>query len=116
MSRRLSLRCFPARCRAPSTWRRARPVAVKEVVSRLAQLAGRPDLLRLGALPAPLEPPRLEASISRLRDEIGWKPALDLGAGLQHALDFWRAALDEEKRSPVASHRANWNQVVSYCH
>lgn len=65
-------------------------VAVKDLVLRLAELAGRPDLVRLGALPAPSEPPRLEASAARLRGEVGWAPQGDLETGLSRALDFWR--------------------------
>lgn len=68
-------------------------ITVADLVRRLARLAGRDDLLRLGALPdRPGEPPRIVADIDRLRHEVGFLPARDLDAGLRDALSFWAAA------------------------
>ena len=50
-----------------------RPVQIRDLVRALAQAAGRPELVRLGALPvAAGEPTELLADVSRLRDEVGW--------------------------------------------
>lgn len=70
------------------------PVRVRDLVEALAAAAGRSDLVRLGVRPAtPGEPTELSADVTRLRDEVGWRPA----AGLQeHAADtiaWWRAKL-----------------------
>lgn len=66
-------------------------VPVGEVVTRVAKLIGREDLVRWGAREAsPLEPPRLATTASRLRNEVGFTPAFDLEAGLRRAVDFWR--------------------------
>jgi nucleoside-diphosphate-sugar epimerase len=68
------------------------PVAVREVVDRLAELAGRPDLPRPGALPdREGDPPRLVADVSRLRDEVGFAPRIGLLEGLAGTLEWLRA-------------------------
>lgn len=67
-------------------------VSVREVVTRLGELAGRPELVELGALPErPDEPPELVADVGRLRDEVGFRPSLTLEEGLRGTLDWWRA-------------------------
>lgn len=72
-------------------------VSVADLVRRLAQLAGRSDLLRLGAIPdREGEPPRIVADIKRLNAEVGFAPAHDLDAGLRHALSFW-AEIEAER-------------------
>jgi nucleoside-diphosphate-sugar epimerase len=66
---------------------------ISELASMLGALAGRPDLIRLGALPdRPDEPPRIVADVSRLTGEVGFRPGFDLESGLRGALEFWRAA------------------------
>jgi nucleoside-diphosphate-sugar epimerase len=70
-------------------------VTVGTVVRRLADLLGRPNLVRLGALPlAESEPPLLVADVSRLREELKWSPRFDLGQGLAHTIDWWRTRFD----------------------
>ena len=67
-------------------------VAVAEVVQRIAALVGRPELVELGALEAmPDEPPLLVADVTRLRDEVGWRPSMSLDEGLGDAVEWWRA-------------------------
>lgn len=67
------------------------PVAVRDVVDTLAGLAGRPDLLRLGALPSREgDPPLLVADVSRLRDEVGFAPRVGLVEGLEKTLEWLR--------------------------
>lgn len=68
-------------------------VTVRQVVDTLAELAGRPDLPRPGALPdREGDPPRLVADVSRLRDEVGFAPRIGLRAGLQGTLEWLRAS------------------------
>jgi nucleoside-diphosphate-sugar epimerase len=68
-------------------------LSVADLVTRLGALAGRPDLVRLGALPdRPGEPPRIVAEVARLRDEVKFRPAHNLDAGLRDALAFWASA------------------------
>jgi nucleoside-diphosphate-sugar epimerase len=72
-------------------------VAVAEVVEELASLIGRPDLIRLGALPdRPGEPPLLVADIGRLREEVGFRPRWGMPDGLADAVRWWK------EREPTA--------------
>ena len=69
------------------------PVTVREVVDTLAQLAGRPDLPRPGALPEREgDPPCLVADVARLRDEVGFTPRIALRDGLASTLEWLRRA------------------------
>ena len=68
------------------------PVAVASVVQRIGHALNAESLIRLGARPMPPhDPPRLTASIARLRDEVGWTPALTLDRGLADTIAWWRA-------------------------
>jgi len=65
---------------------------ISEVASMLGDLAGRPELIRLGALPdRAAEPPRIVADVARLTGEVGFRPRFDLERGLKDALAFWEA-------------------------
>jgi nucleoside-diphosphate-sugar epimerase len=78
-----------------------RPTPLLEILSALAQTTGRPDLLRIGARPAPdHEAPNLWGSAERLRTEVGFAPRYDLSAGLRDAVDYWRDVL---RRGSTAS-------------
>jgi nucleoside-diphosphate-sugar epimerase len=58
---------------------------------QLAEIAGRPDLLQVGALPdRSNEPTRIVAAVDRLQLEVGFQPAHSLPQGLSDALAFWR--------------------------
>lgn len=66
------------------------PVRLAEMVQVVAQLLGRPDLVRLGAVPTPEgEPPLLVADVRRLRQEVGWTPRFDLQQGLADTVQRW---------------------------
>jgi nucleoside-diphosphate-sugar epimerase len=67
------------------------PVAVHEVVQKIADQLERPNLVRLGALPASEnDPPLLVADVARLRDEVGWSPRYDLASGLAETINWWK--------------------------
>jgi len=56
----------------------------------LGRLAGRPELIKLGALPDRAdEPVRIVADTTRLTTEVGFRPRFDLETGLREALDYW---------------------------
>jgi nucleoside-diphosphate-sugar epimerase len=82
------------------------PISIAQAVGELARRAGQPHLLRLGALP-PREDdvPILIPDIARLRDEVGFRPALTLGEGLQRTLAWWEDRLGsvEQQKSESAS-------------
>jgi nucleoside-diphosphate-sugar epimerase len=67
-----------------------RPLRIRELVAALAEAAGRPDLVRLGARPAGNEPALLSADVTRLREEVGWESALELQEAAQRTVRWWR--------------------------
>jgi nucleoside-diphosphate-sugar epimerase len=70
-------------------------VSVRELVELLAEVAGRPGLLRMGALPSrPDDPPRLVADTTRLAEQVGWRPTLPLREALRRTYEWWRQAVD----------------------
>jgi nucleoside-diphosphate-sugar epimerase len=70
------------------------PVTVAAVVDGVAHAAGRPDLVRRGALPPREgEPAELVADVRRLRDEVGFAPRFDLERGVRDTVDWWRRRL-----------------------
>jgi nucleoside-diphosphate-sugar epimerase len=71
---------------------RGAPASVAEIARRVAAHCGRPDLLRLGALPARAgEPARLVPDLARMRDELGFVPRHDLDDSIATAIDWQRA-------------------------
>jgi nucleoside-diphosphate-sugar epimerase len=68
------------------------PVRIADIARALGEGAGRGDLVHLGALPdRPDDPPRITASVDRLRQEVGFSPRFDLRTGLADVYDWWRA-------------------------
>ena len=66
-------------------------VAVRDIVASLGRAAGRPDLLDVGALASrPDDPPLLAADVTRLREEVGFEPAIGLDDGLAATVAWWR--------------------------
>ena len=66
-------------------------VSIASIAERLGGIAGRPDLIRIGALPdREGEPPRIVADVRRLRDEVGFRPSLTLQEGLADTYSWWR--------------------------
>ena len=64
---------------------------VADLASILAELAGRPDLLDLGALPRPVNDPQALVARTALLDERVGRPApRDLRAGLIETMAWWR--------------------------
>ena len=74
------------------------PVRLADVVAAIAIAAGRPELVRLGALPQRAgEPERLTADVERLRVEVGWRPSIGLAEGAARTVAWWRGALAAEE-------------------
>lgn len=83
--------------RGPVNLASGRATTIADVVNTLAKLAGNPGAVRLGARPAPVgEADRVVADVSRLRDEVGFRPRFRLAEGLADTLEFWRAELAKE--------------------
>jgi len=69
---------------------------IADLAGTVADLVGRPDLLRIGALPGRAgESPRLVADVTRLHQEVGFRPTVGLDARLAETVAWWRAELGE---------------------
>jgi nucleoside-diphosphate-sugar epimerase len=63
---------------------------VREIAEALGTLAGRSELIHVGALPdRPNDPPRITANTRRLSCEVGYVTSRSLKKGLSEALAFW---------------------------
>lgn len=62
-------------------------VEVRHMIGTLARQMGREDLIRLGARPRPANDPDLiEADVTRLTGEVGYKPRYDMESGIRAVL------------------------------
>ena len=67
------------------------PVQLCEIVERIGDLIGRPELIQLGAIPAaPTDTPLVVADTTKMTAALGWKPSWDLTRGLEATIDWWR--------------------------
>lgn len=67
-------------------------VTLREIVTRIGDLMGRPELIQLGAIPAaPTDTPLVVADTTRLRTALQWTPSWDLDRGLRSTIEWWRA-------------------------
>ena len=67
-------------------------VELAEVLTLIAQACGSPELLRRGALADRAgEPQLLLADVSRLREEVGFRPRIGLEEGIAKTVEWWRA-------------------------
>lgn len=63
-----------------------------EIAERLGQISGKPQLVRVGALPdRPNDRPRIVADVRRLRNELGFNPACTLEQRLTETYLWWCA-------------------------
>ena len=66
-------------------------ITLKEIVTRAAALLERPELLRLGAIPAAAtDTPLVVADTARAQQLLTWRPRVGLDEGLQKTIDWWR--------------------------
>ena len=67
------------------------PLALKEVIMKIADKLGRKDLIQLGALSAsPNDPKLLVGDNTVLKDRVGWQPGYDLDQGIEATIEWWR--------------------------
>ncbi len=67
--------------------------SVREIVTKITDLGGRPDLIQWGAYPQkPTDPMLIRADNATLRS-TGWSPRYDLDQGLRQTFDWWRREL-----------------------
>jgi nucleoside-diphosphate-sugar epimerase len=70
------------------------PLALRDLLLRLEQLAGRENLVRLGEAPARDEAARIVANTRRLHSDLDWRPSYTLDDGLERTLAWWRDGTD----------------------
>lgn len=71
------------------------PVQVADVIAEVAAQTGRPELVRMGAISQrPGEPGSLTADVRRLREDVGFRPAIDLREGAARTVAWWRGLLE----------------------
>jgi len=67
--------------------------SVREIVTKIAGLGGRPELIQWGAYQRrPSDPMLVQADPAKLRS-TGWAPRIGLDEGLRQAFDWWRREL-----------------------
>jgi len=77
------------------------PTRIRDLVQALGNAAGRPELVRLGARPAgALEPVELIADVTRLHDEVGWRPSRTLDQRAADTIAWWRDQLTDAVPPP----------------
>ncbi|WP_162901472.1 NAD(P)-dependent oxidoreductase [Breoghania sp. L-A4] len=68
-------------------------MSIGDFARAFGDAAGRPDLIRLGAMPdRPGDPARIVADITRLRDEVGFRASVTFEQRVRETLDWWRTA------------------------
>lgn len=68
-----------------------KPVALRDLIYKIAAKFKREDLIQLGAIPTPPdEPSLLVADVRRLQDEMDWTPKYDLDTALEQTIEWWK--------------------------
>ncbi len=86
-------------------------VSLLDIAEMIARRLDAEELLEVGALPMREQDPQsLVADVSRLREEVGWHPAVELGAGLDQSIEWWRArelgGAEGSRSAPATPRRA----------
>ena len=73
-----------------------KPLALKEVIYKIAQKIGGVDRIQLGVIPSPAdEPQTLTADVRRLTEEVKWQPEYDIDSGLEQTIEWWKKHLND---------------------
>jgi len=69
-------------------------ISIAELAQRIARRIGRPELLRIGARPAPEgEPLLLVPDVHRLRELAGWRPRFTVDEAVSETVAWWRSRI-----------------------
>ena len=65
-------------------------IQVKELIDKIANKLGKPELVKLGAIPfSEQEPLFIGANTKLLREEVKWSPKFDLDTGIDQTISWW---------------------------
>jgi nucleoside-diphosphate-sugar epimerase len=82
-----------------------RPVAVRDIFTKIAAILDRQELIALGALPQNVSDPAfICANNRRLRENTNWVPRHDLDRGLHDTIEWWQKHLLDEVSSTPKYH------------
>jgi nucleoside-diphosphate-sugar epimerase len=71
-----------------------KPYVLKDIISRMGDIIGRPELILYGAIPSsPADPVFICSNNRRLVENTGWSPKYGLEEGLRHTIAWWRKQL-----------------------
>ena len=80
--------------RGPVNIASGQPVVLQDLIGTAADLAGNPELVRLGVMAASKDdPPLLLANTRRLNEEVGYQPQYTLQQGLKETVAWWKKKL-----------------------
>jgi nucleoside-diphosphate-sugar epimerase len=75
-----------------------RPIALKDIVERIGQMLGRPELVRLGAIPqAATDVPLVVADMTAAFERLRWRPAHTIDQGLEKTIGWWRERMAQSE-------------------
>jgi nucleoside-diphosphate-sugar epimerase len=75
-------------------------IAVRDLVTRIAQAMGREDLLKLGARPSPAhDAPLVVGDAAEAATVLGWRPAVPLDEGIARTIAWGRATFARQSTS-----------------
>jgi nucleoside-diphosphate-sugar epimerase len=81
-----------------------RPIALRDIFTRIAAMLNRPELIALGALPQNISDPSfICANNRRLRENTNWVPQYDLEQGLHNTIEWWQQHFLDELKSKSRS-------------
>lgn len=67
------------------------PIALKDIIHRIAAKLDREDLIQLGIEPpGKIDAPLVLADVSRVYHEVGWRPKYELDQGLDQTIHWWK--------------------------
>ncbi|MFN2498993.1 MAG: NAD-dependent epimerase/dehydratase family protein [Pyrinomonadaceae bacterium] len=75
-----------------------KPIAVKQMITAVADLLDASQLVQWGSIQPPAnEPKLLVANVERLTNEVGWSPRWELEKGLKETINWWKGQLAVEE-------------------
>lgn len=71
-----------------------KPIRLHEIVSNIADILNKKELIQLNAIPASVDEPEIVlANVERLRENIDWSPSVTLVQGIYETVEWWQSYL-----------------------